>query len=156
MKPTAAVPISTGIALYQTLKENFNIVLYSDQEKKTLDYWLSVEALNIHSAVEYNDEKHHWLDEPSRKLHQVNSLRHRGFKIEVVIEPDPGSSALLLNNGYNVLTYSHAQYALPQWRPDFTGNDRRWETLEAAANTSAELRALDTRLKKLDEKDDWK
>lgn len=57
MKPTAAVPIPIGVALYHSLKENFNILLYSDQNRKTLDHWLSIEALSIQAAIEYNDDK---------------------------------------------------------------------------------------------------
>jgi hypothetical protein len=155
MKPLAAVPVPTGIALYHSLKENFNILLYSDQDRKKLDHWLSIEALNIQTAVEYNDDQRHWLTDVDRKIAQLNSLRQRGYKIEIVIEPDPEASAAMISNGFNVLTFSHAQYAMPQWRPDFTGRDRRWEVLEEAVRKSAELKALDKRLEKLNEERDW-
>ena len=155
MKPTAAVPIPTGVALYHTFKENFNILLYSDQERKTLDHWLSIEALYIHTAVEYNDEKHRWLDEPERKISQLNSLRSKGYKIELVIEPSPLASAEILYNGFNVMTFSHARYALPKWRPDYPGDKSEWDKLLDAANKQAELKAKDQRLKVLDENSEW-
>ena len=155
MKPTAAVPIPTGIALYHTFKENFNILLYSDQDRKTLDHWLAIEALNIHTAVEYNDEKHRWLPDTDRKINQLNALRKRGYKIELVIEPDPKASASILYNGFNVMTFSHAQYALPKWRPDYPGEKSEWQTLMDAAEKQAELKAMDRRLEILDEKSEW-
>jgi hypothetical protein len=156
MKPTAAIPIPIGIALYHSLKENFNILLYSDQDSKTLDHWLSIEALRIHSAVEYNEGKVQWLSDSDRKLSQVNALRHRGFKIELVIEPDPEASAWLVSNGFNVLTLTHSQYAMPKWRPDYTGPDRTWSVLEDTVNKLAELKALDYRLQELDEESEWR
>jgi hypothetical protein len=155
MKNTVSVPIPTGIALYHSLKENFNILLYSDQDRKKLDHWLSIEALNIQTAVEYNDEQRHWLSESDRKIAQLNSLRTRGYKIEIVIEPSPLASVAMLENGFNVLTFSHAQYAMPKWRPDFKGQKSEWAQLMEAAEKQAELKALDKRLEKLNEERDW-
>jgi len=155
MKPLAAVPIHTGIALYHSLKENFNILLYSDQDRKKLDHWLSIEALNIQTAVEYNDGQRHWLSDSDRKIQQLNSLRNRGYKIELVIEPSPSASVAMLNNGFNVLTFSHAQYAMPKWRPDFEHAQSEWSQLAEAAEKQAQLKAMDRRLDKLDEDRDW-
>lgn len=155
MKPTAAVPIPIGVALYHSLKENFNILLYSDQNRKTLDHWLSIEALNIQAAIEYNDDQRHWLTDKGRKLEQVSSLRKRGFKIELVIEPDPDVSGEMLIRGFNVLTFTHAQYAIPKWRPDYPGENNEWKNLLDTANRTAELKALDRRLEELDEESEW-
>jgi hypothetical protein len=154
-KYASSVPIPTGIALYHTFKENFNILLYSDQSRKTLDHWLAIEALNIQSAVEYNDEQRHWLTDSGRKLEQLRSLRKRGYSIELVIEPDPAVSAAMITNGFNVMTFSHAKYAMPKWRPDFEGERPDWSVLVEAADKQAELRALDHRLKELEDSDEW-
>jgi hypothetical protein len=156
MRSFSTAPIPTGVALYHSLKDNFNILLYSDQDRKTLDHWLSVEALNIQAAVEYNEDQRTWLNDSDRKLDQVNSLRRRGFSIELVIEPDPDSSAWLVANGFSVLTFTHCQYAMPKWRPDYTGPDRSWDKLKETANRLAELKALDARLKVLDEESEWR
>lgn len=157
MKPfSASVPIPVGIALYHSLKNNFNILLYSEQDRKTLDHWLAIEALRIHAAVEYNEAPRHWLSSPERKLTQLNSLRQRGYRIELVIEPDPEAAALMITSGFSIMNFIHSAYAMPTWRPDFTGQDRKWSTLEATANAMAEMRALDDRLKELDESDEWR
>jgi hypothetical protein len=154
--PFSTAPLPTGVALYHTLKDNFNILLYSEQDKKALDHWLSIEALNIHAAVEYNDSAMRQnLDDYDRKLTQIRSLRRRGYSIELVIEPDPKASAWMVVNGFNVLTFTHAQYAMPKWRPDYSDNPKPWDMLVEAENKSAELKALDSRLKKLDETSEW-
>ncbi len=141
------VPIPIGIALYHSLASNFNILLYSEGTKKELDYWLSIEALNKHAAVEYNEDDRTWLAEDERKVSQVTSLRNRGFYIDLIIEPSPSASSLLLAHGYSVMTLTHAQYALPQWRPDYEEKKKSWDELEKAATRMAELRSLDTRMK---------
>jgi hypothetical protein len=151
-----SVPLSIGIAVYHSLKSNFNILLYSSQDRKELDYTLNIESLKIHAAVEYNESPRQWLSGPERKLVQLNSLRQRGYRIELVIEPDPEAAALMLTNGFNIMNFIHSAYQVPSWRPDFTGQDRKWETLERTATAMAELKALDERIKELTEEDDWK
>lgn len=152
-KNVSLAPIPVGIALYHSLKSNFNILLYSEAGRKELDYWLSIEALTSHSAVEYNENNRAWLSEINRKRKQVGSLRQRGFSIDVVIEPNPEVAAHMVLDGYSVLTFTHAQYALPQWRPDYTEKRKPWEELEEEARKISELRAIDERLKKHNEKD---
>lgn len=154
-KSHSTAPLALGIALYHSLKANFNILLYSDQPKTQADYWLSMEALNIHAAIEYNEGERKWLPEPERKLVQLNSLRQRSYRIELVIEPDPESAALMVFNGFNIANFIHSQYAMPQWRPDFTGQDRKWDALEKAAIRMAELKAIDQRLKDMNEDSKW-
>lgn len=152
-KNVSLAPIPVGIALYHSLKSNFNILLYSEAGRKELDYWLSIEALTSHSAVEYNENNRVWLSEINRKRKQVGSLRQRGFSIDIVIEPNPEVAAHMVLDGYSVLTFTHAQYALPQWRPDYTEKRKPWEELEEEARKISELRAIDERLKKHNEKD---
>jgi len=154
-KSSSNVPLQLGIALYHSLKDNFNIVLYSEQARKPVDYWLAIESLTSHAAVEYSEANVQFLGSPERKLSQVSSLRRRGYKIELIIESEPDASALLMLNGFNVLHFLHSQYTLPQWRPDFTGKPRNWEVLAELATQEAELKAVDMRLKKLDEGSDW-
>lgn len=152
-KSTSSAPVPVGIALYHSLKSNFNILLYSDQDRKTLDYWLSLEALREHAAAEYNENGRVFQSQVDRKIAQVNSLRQRGYNIDLVIEPEPVASAWLLKNGYTVLTFTHAQYALPQWRPDYTEHRKPWSDLEEETRKAAELRAVDERLKAISRKD---
>ncbi len=142
--------------MYHTFKENFNILLYSDQDRKELDHWLSIEALRIHSAVEYNNDQRHWLPDGARKMTQLNSLRSRGFKVELVIEPDPSAAATMIMNGFNLLTFTHAQYAMPKWRPDYNHEKPSWNELSEAAENSAKLKAIDERIKIIDAESEWR
>ncbi len=113
-KDALSVPIPLGIALYHSLKQNFNILLYSEKTRKDLDYLLGIEALHIQAAIEYNESPRHWLEPSDRKLEQLNSLRQRGYMIEAVVEPDPEAAANMVLHGFNVLHFVHAQSASPQ------------------------------------------
>jgi hypothetical protein len=141
------VPVPVGISLYHSLISNCNILLYSESGRKELDRWLALEALTVHSAVEYNEDRVTWLSPKNRKLAQVRSLRNRGFHIDLVIEPDPEASAYFIESGFNVMTFTHAQYALPEWRPDYEGKDNSWKKFEEASIRMKELKAVDMRMK---------
>lgn len=149
-KNVSYAPIPTGIALYHSLASVFNVLLVSDSTHKELDYWLALEGLNRHSAVECNEGLRTFMDEDQRKLHEVNALRIRRYSIDLVVDPNPASSALLLVNGYSVLTFTHSSYALPQWRPDYQEVVKPWEELEKHVTLMAQLRAVDERLKDKD------
>jgi len=72
-----------------------------------------------------------------------------------VIEPDPEVSADFIEAGFNVMTFSHAQYQIPKWRRDYPGHNNSWKKLLETANRHAELKAIDERLKVLDEQKEW-
>lgn len=150
-KNVSSAPIPLGIALYHSLAQNFNVLLLTEMPKKEADHWLSLEALTRHAAIEYNEGAIEYLDAGSRRRSQLNSLRTRGYHIDLVIEPSPSVSALLIANGFSTMTFTHAQYALPQWRPDYDSHPRPWDELEKEATRQAHLRHIDKRLKELDE-----
>jgi hypothetical protein len=145
-KNTSLAPIPLGIGLYHGLSSVFSVLLISGNDKKQTDHWLALEALNRHSAAEYNEGVRIFMDEEQRKAHQVDSLRVRGFNIDLVIDPDPGSAINLLNSGFNVMTFTHSAYALPQWRPDHVEKVRSWDDIVAYEDQMARLRAVDKRL----------
>jgi hypothetical protein len=146
-KGSTTAPLPLGITLYHSLSSNFNILLYSEQDRKSVDYWLTIEALNKHAAVEYNEDSRIWNTSPGRKVNQLNSLRQRGYHISLVIEPDPTASEMMINNGFSVMTFTHSQYALPQWRPDYAIERPSWQGFVDAAYKIAELKALNEKLK---------
>jgi hypothetical protein len=146
-KTVSSSPIPVGVALYHGLSSVFNVLLISESDKKQLDYWLYLEALNKHSAVEYNENVRTFMTEEQRKFHQLNSLRVRKYSIDLVIEPNPLAASLFLQNGFNVMTFTHAQYAMPQWRPDYEERIKPWQEIEDYEVSMAKLRAIDARLK---------
>ena len=75
----------------------------------------------------------------------MNEARRWGHDVTLVIEPNPSVSAALIESGYNVLTFSHAEYAVPMWRPDYTHKPAAWDDLVARVEREAYLRAHDTR-----------
>lgn len=150
-KNVSSAPIPLGIALYHSLAQNFNILLLSDTEQKETDHWLSMEALTRHAAIEYNEGTRKYLLDGPRRLAQLNSLRSRGYHIDLIIEPSPAVSASLIANGFSTMTFTHAQYAMPQWRPDYEGKPRPWIDFQEEADKLAHLKSIDNRMKQLDE-----
>lgn len=153
-KTVSYAPIQTGITLYHGLASTFNVLLISEEERQPVDYWLSLEALNRHAATEYNNFVRSTMTEQERKLDQCKALQNRGFFVDLVIDPNPASSAHLLINGFNVMTFTHAQYAIPRWRPDFKHHPKPWEEISSYITNMAELRAMDIMLKSEEDKKD--
>jgi hypothetical protein len=143
-------PIATGLGLYHGLATTFNILIGTDSFKKEADYWLSMEGLSVHGAVEYNDNIRSNFTPARRRLDQVVAMRNRGYNISLVIEPDPSCAAVLLSEGFTVANLVHNQYALPQWRPDYKYENRPWSSFEKSITRMNELKAIDKRLKEED------
>lgn len=147
-KNVSYAPIPVGLVLYNALSSSFNIALVAEGEKEQVDYWLNLEGLTKHGTVIYNDFTLAGLSIQDRRLRQVNSLRSRGFAIDLVVEPDPIVASVLLGAGYTVLNFLHYIYALPQWRPDFEQKVKPWDGLKEAAELGALLKTKDLRLVK--------
>jgi hypothetical protein len=151
-KNVSYAPISVGLSLYHSLTSVFNVVLVSDGEQKEVSQWLDLEGLNKHGTVVYSDFLLDQKTAQQRRLAQIHSLRARGFAVTVVVEPDPIIASYLLANGYSVLNFLHSEYALPQWRPDYERQQKPWSQIVEEVNTQAELRAIDHRMAKQDQK----
>ena len=136
-------PIPVGIALYHGLANTFNVLLASDLTARELDRWCALEGLNRHAATEVNEGPISSFDLEFRRLQQVLNLRKRGYSIDLVIEPNPETIIKLLYHGFSTMLFTHAQYSMPQWRPDFEHKVRAWEEIEANEIKMAELRAIE-------------
>jgi hypothetical protein len=141
MKIVTSAPIYEGLKLYHGLCESFNVVLLTDDDKEATDHWLSLEGLDKHGIVLYGESQ-----EDGARLSQVNSLRLRGFAVDIVFEPDPSIAAQLLFNGYTVCNFLHRAYSYPSWRPDFEEKERPWEEIARQAERDRVARAKDKRL----------
>lgn len=148
-KVVTYAPIPSGIALYHSLADNYNILLITENDNKAyIDDWLVLENLTKHGNVTYNDSSLAGKTAAERRLYQVNTLRARGYAIDFVIDPDPSVSAALLSVGIPVLNFLHPSYSLPQWRPDYEEHVKPWKEIEEEAERQARLRAEDNRLEK--------
>jgi hypothetical protein len=142
MKIVTSAPVYEGLKLYHGLCESFNVVLLTDDDKESTDHWLSLEGLDKHGIVLYGEG----TNESGARLSQVNSLRLRGFAVDLCFEPDPAIAAQLLANGYTVCNFLHRAYSYPSWRPDFEEKTRPWEELAKQAERDRILKAMDKRI----------
>jgi len=146
-KLVTAAPIPVGIQLYNGLAETFNLLLVTDDSQEKTDYWLKLENLNRHGTVLYGDST--GKAQGSNRVKQINTLRSRGFALDLVVEPDPKIAAELLRSGYNVCNFLHSAYAYPTWRPDFEGKEKRWEEIATQVEIDRAVRAGDVRIEDL-------
>jgi hypothetical protein len=149
-KHVTDAPIPVGIALYHGLANTFNVLLVSDLTRKELDRWCALEGLNRHAAIKVNEGKYEYFEPDYRRLNQVRDLRKDGYFVELVIEPDPSKSVSLLNDGFNVMTFTHSSFAVPQWRPDYEHKVKPWSEIESYETQMAELRAMEMLQEKKD------
>lgn len=144
-KPVTSQGIIQGQMLYFSLVQGFSVILLHDEkDTRELEHWLMVEGMTKHNKIVTTDSVTDRLPPHERRLRQLNSLRGQGA-ISFAIDADPKTSAHLINNGYNVLTFTHANYALPDWRPDYEGAVTPWDELVATVDYSNTMRAIDKR-----------
>lgn len=140
--PVAGAPILQGKLLYYGLASMMSVVLFSrETPKEELDQFLMLENMNLHAHVVYPDKPYSWLTARSK----MAQLR-RQYSVEMVIDADTPACAELLEDGFNVLHFLHAEYAVPSWRPDYEFKVRPWDSLAAQIAKNAELRSRDSRL----------
>lgn len=154
-KMVTTAPIPAGVGLYRSLGQTHNIVLISEYAKKPeLENWLVTENLQSHSKVVYNDDPElKGMSAWSRRIRQVNKIARTGHDIHFVIDPDPAVAKELIEGGHDTLLCSYHSYAYPEWLPDAELTVRPWDEMVAAVNLRSRTRALDERLKEINELD---
>lgn len=166
-KIEGGAPIKPGIDLYYGLATRAKLVLlsdeirqvavgvtndgqmYPDDRESELEHWLKMEGMREHQRTVYTSALISMEREATRRVCQVNEARRWGHDVTLVIEPNPRVSAALIEAGYNTLTFSHAEYAVPSWRPDYKLKPAPWDELVARLDHEAHLRATDTRKEEL-------
>jgi hypothetical protein len=157
-KVKGETPIQAGIELYLALAQTWNVVLLSDykSDDKVIQMFMNVNGLREQVKTIGIDSVEYWQPPPQLRVAQVNWARYLGQNVQLVVEPDPECSAALIDAGYNVCTFTAAEYSVPMWRPDFTPRFQAdgvpqfatpWETLQESVAKQAEMKAKDGRLK---------
>lgn len=146
-KVFGGAPTEQGKVLYFGLATRAKLVLLSGERETDggLEHWLRAEGMHEHVRIVWADVLTEDMTSGGERLHQLAKGRQLGYDIQMVIEPDPEVSKRLIIAGYNVLTFTHAQYSVPSWRPDATTKLRSWDELAAEAERESYLRINDPR-----------
>lgn len=145
--PIGGRPIPEGIALYRALGEQFNIVLLNDPDtnaEEFQDFCITEQLFSHQGPMPWPAT--FFDDDAESRLVQVTGIRHGGYAMAFVIEPDPHTCALLLQKGYTTVLFTHADYAHPDWRPGAVRKPRPWSELAAQVEEQARLKAKDKRM----------
>jgi hypothetical protein len=145
-KAVGGAPVEQGKILYYGLCTRAKLVLLTaEREPGTLEHWLRGEGMKEHVRIVWADVLTEEMSAGGERLHQLAKARQAGYDISFVIEPDPAVSKRLIIAGYNVLTFTHAQYSVPSWRPDAPTKLQSWDELSETADHEAYLRLNDPR-----------
>ena len=145
-KAMGGSPIDLGKILYFGLATRAKLVLLTgEREPGTLEHWLRGEGMKEHVRIIWADVLTEEMSSGGERLHQLAKARQNGYDIQFVIEPDPAVSKRLIVAGYNTLTFTHAQYSVPSWRPDATTKLRSWDELAAEAERDSYLQMNEPR-----------
>ncbi|MFI1796509.1 hypothetical protein ACH427_04010 [Streptomyces sp. NPDC020379] len=138
--------IPAGKALYQALGSQHSLYLISDStDAWRTNRWLAHNGLDLHMRTVHNRKPNEWRDTTQIRLDAVGQLTGAGIKVDLVVEPDPRITAELLALGYPTATLTLPHFAKPEWRPDYDGNLRPWDSLIEEMEAQADAYASDTR-----------
>jgi hypothetical protein len=139
--------IKAGVDLYYGLATRAKLVLLTGERSTDggLEHWLRSEGMKEHVRILWSDVVLQGESPAAERLAELAHARQNGYDIEFVIEPDPEVSKRLIIAGYNTLTFTHAEYSVPSWRPDAKIEVTPWDELAAQVDRESYLRMNDPR-----------
>lgn len=139
--------IRPGIDLYYGLATRAKVILLTGEvDHESLEYWLRSEGMNSHVRIIWSNRVRKLeMNSGGERLDQLSEARMNGHDVQLVIEPDPAVSSRLVIAGFNVCTFTHAEYSVPSWRPDSRREPRPWDELSEQVAREAYIRATDPR-----------
>lgn len=132
-----AGPIAAGIQLYHNLYANNRLMLMS-LHREVDDVWLQDQDLTGYALLKQIDKR----DLADGTLtYTIGQLRSAG-PLQLVIAADPSQLTPLFTQGLTVVSWFSPEYARPNWRPDFEGTPRPWDTLVDEVNRQRTLKRV--------------
>lgn len=135
-------PLPEGMTLVSALSTAYNIaVCAGETEGDEIARWLKDHGMSQYFSYVVPRRPTMPEDGAERFLAQVDHLRSCGFAVGLILDSDPSAVTALLAKGYTALTFSHPEYARPEWRPDDTRGARAWADVVAEQENQARLKA---------------
>lgn len=132
--------IPEGRKLYLGLANVGRVVLLLDDiAREPAQEWLELNGCVAHDLI--------GLTSGMTLPEAANEYRRDGYGVDLVVVPSPAAAKHLLDAGFNTLLFTHAEYAIPAWRPDAPTGVRPWHDVVAAAKEQAAMKAKDARLR---------
>lgn len=128
-------PIPEGIRLYRMLVQQVNLVLFADDfqdsYREGVEHFIHTEKLSGHSKLVLpNPVAHDYID---ARVMQANHARNAGLALDYIVEPEADAAQALVDEGFNVMHFLHAQYSRPDWRPTFQRTLTPWAEIAGEA-----------------------
>lgn len=135
-KSVGGAIIPEGIDLYHGLATMGRVipVLHGEQADLIQD-WMELHGLTRHPTL------------CAAGTLAAQELRRDGYDIGMIVVASPEEALYHIRAGFHTLLFTHAQYAIPAWRPDADKGIRTWTAIVDEAAHVASMRARDTRLR---------
>lgn len=139
-----------GQRLYKSLSSAFRVILLADGDIRTTEHWLDLHEFSSHLRAYTPPVDFAPRTVAEGRLRMLAAIRS-SQGADLVIEPDPACAAEEIRAGYSVMLYASPQYMLDIWHPDHDHEPRAWDSIVDELTRQETAKALDARLKNLDD-----
>lgn len=138
-KPVGGAVIPEGADLYRGLAAVGGVipVLHDTRDGQVDEVrdWLELHGMIHHPFVS------------TEGVMAAHKLRLDGYDLGLIVVAMPEEAMFHIRAGLNTLLFTHAQYAMPTWRPDSERGVRPWADIIDEASALAAMKAKDARLR---------
>lgn len=135
-------PTRTGQRLYFALQEWYRVVLVSSHPDPTaVEWWLRLQGLKGHAEVLANPDPE-LMDTVLVRAAQLRPLRANRTAVELVVDTDPSTVTMAMQQGITGLLYGSARVGTD--RLDLRRKRRDWDDIQAEMNHQQDARPAQT------------
>lgn len=143
MKPVSGTPIPGGMLLYHALCENSAvIILFDSTPYREAEAFLQDNNMTRHAQVVWGDNVP--TGKTNYRVQQMGKLQ--SYAVSLVIDSSPVNILALVKEGFTCMQYIHAEYARPEWRPDYEAEVVPWAEMSRYVATQQRAKHADARL----------
>ncbi|MFK0015820.1 hypothetical protein [Streptomyces sp. NPDC091027] len=143
-RPESDAVIPAGQHLYNGLAETHVMHLFDERDtfnssRTAAEHWLRMNGFTKHIRLVKPT-----TSEANGVVGGLHALR-ADLHVDLVVVGDPATAEMLLAAGYTTVLFTHPRYSRPQWKPDYRGEPRSWDSLVAEIEAQDEHYAQDAR-----------
>ncbi|MFD4858487.1 hypothetical protein [Streptomyces atratus] len=139
-----------GRQLYEALTKQFRVVILDETHAADTEHWLGVHSISGYARAYTPPVDFAPRTVAEGRLRMLAAIRNSDGA-DLVIEPDPTCAAEEIRAGYTVMLYASPQYLMDIWHPDSPKEPRPWDEIVNELDRQKKAKALDTRLKEIDD-----
>jgi hypothetical protein len=144
MKPISGTPIPGGMLLYHALCEQAAVIVVFDSTPRVeAEAFLLDNNMTRHAQVVWADAGSYNIA-TNYRVQQMGKLQ--SYAVTLVIDASPSNILALIKEGFTCMQYIHAEYARPEWRPDYEAEVVPWADMSRYVSEQKRAKFADARL----------